>query len=89
MAAADPFYGVTRGSHIGSLERLYKVINPEKVHQVTLMLDKFGLGIWASLKSKYPEVPCCWRVRVVSRSPLSKPACSSFRLTSIRTRQNR
>jgi hypothetical protein len=54
--SSDAFVGVTRGSHLAALERLYKVINPEKVHQVGLMLDKFGLGIWASLKAKYPEV---------------------------------
>ena len=56
MSGPYDFTGVTRGAHVAALRAFYTATNPEKLSLLDAMYEKFGPGVWASLKAKYPDV---------------------------------
>jgi hypothetical protein len=52
------FTGVTRAAHLAALAKLYAILDASKVSKVDLILEKFGLDVWAALVDKYPQVRC-------------------------------
>jgi hypothetical protein len=52
----DQFAGVSVEVHKAALRRMYRRLKPESLPLVDAMWAQFGVGVWAALARKYPEV---------------------------------